>query len=131
MYHGTHRPEDTLERLVRNPILQRHIDRIALALPAPFVLLRSRAGKVLPELVEAARHDAVRGVERLLDAVAMMAVDVYVQHPWVCAQKLERAKNNIIDVAETGSFPLFGMVQASGPVDGDVRCARGNLLRCA
>lgn len=35
-------------------------------------------------------------------------------------EELENAKNDIIDVAEAGGLGLLGVVEAAGPIDGDV-----------
>lgn len=43
----------------------------------------SGAGEVLPVLVKGDGHDSVCGVEGLLHAVAVVNVDVDVQHPLV------------------------------------------------
>ena len=43
----------------------------------------TRAGEVFAELVEGDGHDAVRRVEGFLDAVALVDVDVDVQHALV------------------------------------------------
>ncbi len=39
------------------------------------------AGEILPVFVERAGHDAIRRVEGLLDAVAVMHIDVDIQDP--------------------------------------------------
>ena len=46
------------------------------------------AGEVLSVLVERERHDAVRRVKRLLHAVAVVNVDVDVQHPLVVPEQI-------------------------------------------
>ncbi len=43
----------------------------------------SSTREVLPVLVEGDGHDAVRRVERLLDAVPVVNIDIDVQHPLV------------------------------------------------
>lgn len=75
------------------------------------------AGSVTGSVINTHRHDAVGEVERLLDAVAMVNVDVYIQHAMVLFQELQDGKNNVVDVAEAGSFCALGMVHASGPVE--------------
>eukprot|EP00966_Prymnesium_polylepis_P234947 5434224-Prymnesium_polylepis.1 len=44
-------------------------------------------------LVEGDSHDAVGGVESLLDAVAVVDVDVQVQHPRVVLEQLQDAEH--------------------------------------
>jgi len=54
-------------------------------------------------------------------------------------EKFKNAKNNVVDVAEAGGLSLLGVVQAAGPVDGDVGVgavesyggANGAAGRCA
>lgn len=76
----THWFEDTLIALVRNPILQWDVNCIALALPPPSILLSTGSREVLSKLVETTCHNAVGGVERLLDTIPVMAVNVDVEH---------------------------------------------------
>ena len=76
-------------------------------------------GKYLAVFVEGEGHDAVGGPESLLDAVAVVHVDVDVQHARVVAEELQDGEHDVVDVAEAGGFGLLGMVQAAGPVDGD------------
>lgn len=78
--------------------------------------------------MEGAGHDAVGGVEGFFDAVAVVAVDVNVEDAGVGAEELEDAEDDVVDVAEAGGFVLFGVVEAAGPVDGDVRGAGGDAL---
>lgn len=44
-------------------------------------------------------HDAVGGVKRFLDAVAVMNVDVNVEHALVKLEQLHNAQHNIVDIA--------------------------------
>ena len=52
-----------------------------------------------------------------------MTVDVNVQDTRISAQEVDNAEDDVVDVAESRSFPLFGMVQSSCPVNGDVSCS--------
>ena len=104
--------EDALVRVVRDAVLKRDVHRVALALSVPPIILGTRARKVLPELVEGARHDAVRGVERLLDAVAVVAVDVDVEDARVGEQELDDAEDDVVDVAEAGGLALLAVLLA-------------------
>ena len=81
----------------------------------------SGAGEVLSVLVEGHGHDAVGGVEGLLDAVAVVDVDVDVEHPLVVLEQLQDGQDDVVDVAEAGGLALLGVVEAAGPVDGDLR----------
>ena len=80
--------------------------------------------EILSVFVEADCHDTVGRVEGLFHAVAVVAVDVDVQHPWVSPKKLQNAEDDVIDVAEPRGFPLLCVVQPTRPVDGYVGCAR-------
>ena len=83
---------------------------------------RAGAGEevVFVVFVEGERHDAVAGPECLLDTVAVVDVDVDVEDPGVVAEELEDAEHDVVDVAEAGCFGFLGVVQAAGPVDGDL-----------
>lgn len=112
--------KDTLERLVRYAIFERDIDGVSLANASTSIVLGPGAGKVVAIFVKAARHDAICGVESLLDPIAVMAVDVDVENAWVYTQKLQNSQHNIIDIAEPGCFSFLGMVQASCPINCNV-----------
>lgn len=77
--------------------------------------------------METARHDPIARIERLLDAVPMVHIDVDIEYAGVRAQELENAEDDVVNVAETGSFALFGVVQAAGPVYGDIGRIGGYL----
>lgn len=115
-----HRLEDAPERLIRDPVLERDVHRVALPFPPPPILQRSCPGKELAVLVERARHDAVGRVEGLLHAVAVMAVNVDVEHARDGAEELQDAEHDVVDEAEPGGLALFGVVQPAGPVDGNI-----------
>jgi len=54
----------------------------------------------------------------------MVTVDVDVKDTRISTQEFDNAEDDIVDVAEPRGFPLFGMVQPSCPVNGDVGCPR-------
>jgi hypothetical protein len=60
----------------------------------------SRAGKVLSILVEADCHDAVCGIERFFDTVAVMYVNIDVQDAIVIAEQLEYPQDDIFVVCK-------------------------------
>ncbi len=70
--------------------------------------------------VEGEGHDAVGGPEGLLDAVAVVDVDVDVEDAGVVEEELEDGEDDVVDVAEARGFGFFGVVQTAGPVDGGV-----------
>ena len=65
----------------------------------------ARPGEVLSVLVEANSHDAVGGVERLLDAVTVVHVNVDVQHTCMITKQLQDAKHDIWIMAEGKEVP--------------------------
>ena len=65
-------------------------------------------------------HDAVRSVKRLLNSVSMVHIDVNVEDARMVPQELENSKDDIVNVAEPGCLSFLGMMQSSGPVDGNV-----------
>lgn len=79
--------------------------------------------------VEGGCHDTVGGPEGLFDAVAVMNVDVDVEDARVVAEELQNGEDDIIDVAEAGCHALFGVMETTGPVDGDVGLGVAELAR--
>mmetsp|Transcript_22290 Transcript_22290/g.37806 ORF Transcript_22290/g.37806 Transcript_22290/m.37806 type:complete len:201 (-) Transcript_22290:18-620(-) len=61
-------------------------------------------------------HDAVGGVKRFLDAVAVMNVDVNVEHALVKLEQLHNAQHNVVDIAEARRFALLRVMQSACPV---------------
>jgi hypothetical protein len=55
---------------------------------------------LLPAAAAPHRHDPVRQVKSFLNAVAVMDVNVHIQHAAVRLQQLQDCQHNIIDVAE-------------------------------
>jgi hypothetical protein len=61
----------------------------------------SRSREEIPvELMERAGEDSIRRVERLLDSVSVVDVDVDVEHSGVDTEQFEDAENDVVDVAE-------------------------------
>ena len=96
------------------------VDGITGAVLGPGVLDVAGAGEEISVLVQTESHDAVGAVEGLLDAVAVVDVDVDVQDAGVDLEQLEDGQDNVIDVAEAGGLGLLGVMESPGPVDGDV-----------
>jgi hypothetical protein len=80
---STNRHKHALIALVVNSVLQRVVDRIPLPSSLSLVPLRSRSREEISELVERGGHDAVGGVERFFDSVAVVDVDVDVENAGV------------------------------------------------
>ena len=51
-------------------------------------------------------HDAVGGVEGLLHAVAVVNVDVDVQHTLVVLEQLQDGQHDVVDITEAGSLAV-------------------------
>ena len=125
-YHGL---EDGLVRRVVHPVLEREVDRVALGVVGAGVHEVARAREELAVLVEGDGHHAVGGVEGLLDAVAVVDVDVDVQHPLMLLEQLEDGEHDVVRVAEARRLALLGVVQPARPVDRDVGLALVELDR--
>ena len=65
------------------------VRRAHFALRGAHVLHVARAREVLAKLVKGEREHAIGGVEGLLDTVAVVDVDVDVEHPLVMFQQLQ------------------------------------------
>ena len=69
-------------------------------------------------LVEGDGHHTVRCVERFLNTVAVVDVDVEVQHAAVILEQLLDCDNDVIHVAKSACFKLFsclpGLCKGSG-----------------
>ena len=90
----------------------------------------ARAGKKVPVLVERHRHDPIRHVERFLDAVAVVDINVNIQHARVVLEQLQDAQHNVVHVAEARPLGLFRVVQSARPVDGNVALAVIQATHC-
>jgi hypothetical protein len=74
--------------------------------------------------METARHHPIRRIKRLFHTIPMMAVDIDVQHARIAPEELEDGEVDVVDVAESGGFALFCVVQTACPVYGYV-CGTG------
>ncbi len=66
----------------------------------------------------------------MFDAVTVVDVDVNVKDSRMMKEQLKNSEYNVVDVAESRSFSLFGMMQPSRPVDSDVRLMVCELAGC-
>lgn len=119
----THRFKNASERFIRYSVFKRHVNRVSFPLPSTFIVLAARPRKVLSELVETTCHNAVRRVESFLYSISVMAVDIDVQDSWVCSEKFQSSKDDVVDITKSRSLPLFGMVQPSCPVNRNICCS--------
>ena len=84
------------------------------------VLDVSRAREEISISMERYGHDSVCAVEGFLDSIPMMHVDVNIEYPVMVFQELQDCEDNVIDIAEATCLHLFGMMEASRPIDADV-----------
>lgn len=77
-----------LVRSVVHPVLQRHVQRVILAIARPDILDVPGPRKEIAVLMEGHRHDPIRQVKRLFHPVAVVNVDVDVQDARVELQEL-------------------------------------------
>lgn len=124
-------PEQAVVPLVVHALVQRHVNGAVLALPDADVLrepllLREEARGAL---VERHRHHAGGVDEGGLDAVAVVHVDVHVQHPAEAAEELVDGEHDVVHVAEAAGLLPARVVQAAGPVDGDLGLAGDERAR--
>mmetsp|Transcript_6128 Transcript_6128/g.20644 ORF Transcript_6128/g.20644 Transcript_6128/m.20644 type:complete len:351 (+) Transcript_6128:838-1890(+) len=122
LVHLHHLAHDGLEELlvgeIVNPVFERHVHGVVLARAVAQVLEVTCPRKVpFAEFVERDGHHPVRGVERLLDAVTVVDIDVDVQDAMMVLQKLEDSEHNVVHVAKPRRFVLFAVVQTASPVD--------------
>jgi hypothetical protein len=87
--------KDGLVRLVVDAVAEREVDRVVLAAADADVAKLAGTGEVLAVLVEGDSHDAICGVESLLNAVAMMDIDVDVEDALLEAEELKDAEHNV------------------------------------
>ena len=60
--------------------------------------------EVLFELMEADCEDSIGMEESLLNSIAMMHVDIQVEHPGIDLQQLQDTEHDIVNVAESAGF---------------------------
>mmetsp|Transcript_9054 Transcript_9054/g.30018 ORF Transcript_9054/g.30018 Transcript_9054/m.30018 type:complete len:336 (+) Transcript_9054:57-1064(+) len=125
LHHLVHdRDEDALVSRVVHSRQQRKVERVVLAgLGTQVVGMPSAGEEVAARLMEGECHDAVGEVEGLLDAVAVVDVNVHVQHARVYLEQLQDGQHDVVDVAEARRLALLGVVQPARPVQHDVRAA--------
>lgn len=113
-----------------NALFQRYVHGVISAdVRTDLVHVAGAGEKPIAVLVERHGHDAVGEVKRLLDAVAVVHVDVDVQHAGMVLEQLQYGDDDVVDVTEARGLELLGVVQAAGPVDGDVATVLVQLHR--
>lgn len=81
--------------MVINSILEWNIERVVFSLLCSDLIHVPRPGKeVVTKLVEGDSHDPVCEVESLLNSVAMVNINVNVEHSWVVPAQPEQQQHN-------------------------------------
>ncbi|EPY31834.1 histone deacetylase 1/2 [Strigomonas culicis] len=114
------REDGDVEEVV-DAVPQAQVHRVVAAAPDADVGRGARAGEeALAELVQRQREDAVALAEGLVDAVAVVHVEVNVQHPLVALEQLDDAEDNVVHIAEAAALAALGVVHAAAPVHRDI-----------
>jgi hypothetical protein len=133
-----HGLENALVGYVIDPVAEWEVDSIVLSGANTNVAKFAGARKIFAVLVEGHGHDSVGSVERLLDTVSVVYVNIDVEDSLLVPKQLKDTEYDIctllvsgtntwwrnrsftVDITEATCFTLFRVVQASCPVDGDV-----------
>jgi hypothetical protein len=59
-----------------------------------------------------------------------VAINIDIQHTWIGSEEFDDGEVDVVDVAESGGFTFFGMVQTACPIYGDVGCTGCYSLGC-
>jgi hypothetical protein len=87
--------EDSFVGLVVDTIAEGEVDCVVLALTDADVTKLASPREVLAVLVERDRHDAISGVERLLDSITVMNIDVDVENTLLEAEEFDDAEDDV------------------------------------
>ncbi|BAS72907.1 Os01g0586450, partial [Oryza sativa Japonica Group] len=123
LHHPRHdRLEQPVVLLVADAHAHRHVQR-AVAAGALLADVGDGAGareEAAAVLVERHRHHPVRRLEGGLDAVAVVDVDVHVEHAAEVGEQLADGEHDVVHVAEAPRAAAARVVHPARPVDGDV-----------
>jgi len=67
------------------------------------------------------RHNTVSGVKSLLHAIAVVDVNINIEHTLVHFEELKNRQDNVVDIAEPTGLAFFRVVETACPVDGNIR----------
>ena len=93
-----------------NSFLEWHIERVVLSFGCSCFFQVPCPWEEVAIPMERDCHDAVSRIERFFDTVSMVYVNVDVKYSVVVFKELEDCKYDIVDIAETRSFLLLGMM---------------------
>lgn len=88
--------------LVIDTIAERDVDSVVLTSTNADVAELAGAGEVLAIFVEGAGHDAIGGVEGFLDAVAVMHINVDIEHALFESEKFDDGEHNVCGTRKRG-----------------------------
>jgi hypothetical protein len=83
----------------------------------PNVLKVTGAREILAELVKRNCHYAIGGVKSFFHTVAMMNIDIDIQHALMDFKKLENGEHDVVNVTKPGRFVLLCVVQSTSPIN--------------
>jgi hypothetical protein len=89
------RLKDALVGDIVNTITERKVDSIVFSLANANIAELSGSREVLSVLMEGYGHHSVGGIERLLNTIAVMDIDIDIKNTLLETQKLQDAKNDV------------------------------------
>jgi hypothetical protein len=98
------RLKDGLVGCIINAVSKGKIDSIVLASANTDVAKLTSTWKVLAVLMEGNGHDSVCGIERFLNAITVVDVDVDVQNPLLEPEELNNAEDDIYKSLTPSSY---------------------------
>jgi hypothetical protein len=75
----SHRPKYASISIIVDPSFQRHVNRVAFPFAEATITNVASTRKEIAKFVERASHDPIGGVEGLLDAIAMVDIDINIK----------------------------------------------------
>jgi hypothetical protein len=101
------RLENRLVCDIVNAVTEWEVDGIILALANTNVTKLASAREIFSVFVKGDGHDSVGSVERFLNTVTMMNVNVDVENSLFKSEELDYTENDIIDVAKSTGLTFF------------------------
>jgi len=120
--HGFHDVfVDLNELVILETIQKRYVDCIAGSFLTPHILDISCPREEVTISVEADGHHSVGCVKGFFNSIAVVDVDIDVEHSLMILEQLQDSKHNVIYITEPRGRLLLCMMKASSPVDANVR----------
>lgn len=92
--------EDHLERFVVKPLVQREVDRVVRSRVLADIIDVASAREIILELMEGAGHDSIGEIEGLLNTVAVVDIDIDIQHSLIGLQQLQNGEHAIVNITK-------------------------------